>query len=136
MSRQEETEEYHQRKLFEWRSFYVRYAPELRWLHHIPNGGARGGDARSRAIRGASMKGQGVTKGVFDVFLPVQRGTYCGLYIELKRPSLRPKTDKGRGGLSSEQTAFRDFVMSQKYHAEVCYSWEEATKTILWYLIL
>src|SRR5574343_479576 len=56
--------------------------PELKWLHHIPNGGSRGNDVRSQQIRGAQLKAQGVKSGVSDVFLPVKRGQFSGLYIE------------------------------------------------------
>lgn len=97
--------------------------PELRWLHHIPNGGSRGDDARSRAIRGASLKAEGVKTGVSDLSLPVKRGLYSGLYVEMKKP----------GKLSSEsaeQKEFGAFVKSQGFGYVCVDSWQEATKNI------
>lgn len=41
--------------------------PELKWLHAIANGGARGDNEKSRAIRGGQLKAEGV-KRVFLMF--------------------------------------------------------------------
>lgn len=106
--------------------------PELRWLHAIGNGGSRGDNATSRAIRGGQMKAEGVKAGVADCFLPVRRGVWPGLYIEMKKPSVRTKS--GEGGLSVEQKEFRDFVQSQGYGWVVCYDWMEAVAIIKQYL--
>jgi hypothetical protein len=46
-------------------------APIMSRLFAIANGGARGDDARSKMIRGAQMKAEGVKKGVPDIMLPV-----------------------------------------------------------------
>ena len=35
------TEEQEQAAVIEWRDLMVRQFPELRWLHHVPNGGER-----------------------------------------------------------------------------------------------
>ena len=69
-----DSEAAHQTALFAWAALQVKRWPELRWLHHIPNGGSRGDDAKSRAIRGGQLKAQGVRTGVSDVSLPVKRG--------------------------------------------------------------
>jgi hypothetical protein len=106
--------------------------PELEWYHAIPNGGARG-DKRTAVIRGAGLKAEGVRSGVADTFLPVQRGGYPGLYIELKKPSERPKRG-GSGGLSEEQLAFKAFVRSQGYGWCVCYGWREAASVLRQYM--
>ena len=52
--------------------------PELKLLHHCPNGGKR--DRVSAAV----MKRQGVKAGVPDLHLPVPKGQYASLYIEMK----------------------------------------------------
>jgi hypothetical protein len=107
--------------------------PELKWLHHIPNGGSRGDTAKSRAIAGGQLKAEGVKAGVHDLFWPVSRRFglnphgFCGLYIEMKRPS--EKTTKA-GGLSQAQIEFGNFAHSQGYKVAVAYSWEEAAKII------
>lgn len=112
--------------------------PELQWLHAIPNGGNRGDTAKSRAIEGGRMKAEGVKPGVLDLFWPLQRynknavtgpNTYCGLYIEMKRPDLK-SVKNPLAGLSDEQKEFGQFVIDQGYRAVVCYNWQEAAKEI------
>jgi hypothetical protein len=128
------TEAAHQTALFAWAALQAKRFPELRWLHHIPNGGSRGDDARSRAIRGSQLKAQGVRVGVADVCLPVRRGGWSGLYIEMKKPSEKPKREGSKGGVSDEQAAFGTFVKSQGFGWIVCYSWEEAAEILTKYL--
>lgn len=130
-----DTEAAHQTALFCWASLHRFKYPELEWMHHIPNGGSRGGDARSAGIAGARLKAQGVKAGVADVFLPVRRGAYSGLYIEFKKPALRPKKPGTKGGCSDEQLAFRDFVTVQGFGWVVCYTWEDAVGVIERYLL-
>ena len=97
--------------------------PELKWLHHIPNGGSRGNDVRSQQIRGAQLKAQGVKSGVSDLCLPVKRGHYSGLYLEMKRPAEKPVRPTSKGGVSDEQCEFGRFVKTQGFYFSVCYSW-------------
>lgn len=108
--------------------------PELKWMHHIPNGGSRGNDVRSQQIRGAQLKAQGVKSGVSDISLPVKRGSCSGLYIEMKKPDQKLKTGRGKGGVSDEQSEFGAFVQSQGFGFVVCYSWFEARDVIIAYL--
>jgi hypothetical protein len=128
-----DTESAHQTALFAWAALHVQEYPELKWMHHIPNGGTRGADAKSRAIAGARLKAQGVKVGVPDVFLPVKRGPCSGLYIELKKPSAKPKRN-GKGGLSEEQLEFGVFVQEQGYGWAVCYGWEAAASLVVSYM--
>ena len=125
------TEAAHQTALFAWASLNVERYPELKWLHHIPNGGSRGDTAKSRAIEGGKLKAQGVKKGVLDLMLPVRRNGFCGLYIEMKKPG--QQTAKN-GGLSDEQIEFGNFVSNQGYLCKLCYSWQEAAKILEDYL--
>jgi len=129
-----DSEAAHQTALFAWAALQLKRWPELRWLHHIPNGGSRGDNAQSRAIRGGQLKAQGVRTGVSDVSLPVKRGPYSGLYIEMKKPAEKPKREGSKGGVSDEQAEFGAFVQSQGFGFVVCYSWEEAAKIIEQYL--
>lgn len=113
--------------------------PELKWLHHIPNGGSRGDNARSRAIAGGQLKAEGVKSGVFDLFWPLvcknhngefaDQVRYAGLYIEMKRPSEKHK-DYPKHGCSPTQIEFGFFAHMQGYYVTVCYTWEEAAKVI------
>ncbi len=108
--------------------------PELNWFHAIPNGGSRGDDEKTRTIRGGALKAEGVRSGVADTFLPVRRGEYSGLYIEMKKPSEKPKREGSKGGVSDEQRSFGEFVKSQGFGFVVCYSWIEAVENLTAYL--
>lgn len=99
--------------------------PELTWFHAIPNGGSRGDDEKSRAIRGGQLKAEGVKTGVSDTLLPVRRGQWSGLYIEMKKPGGKP---------SPEQIEFGEFVQSQGFGFVVCDHWEKARDIIIQYL--
>lgn len=129
-----ESEASHQVALFAWVALNVKRWPELKWLHHIPNGGSRGDDAKGRAIRGGQLKAQGVRTGVADIFLPVRRAAWSGLYIEMKKPSEKPKREGSKGGVSEDQAEFGSFVISQGFGWCVCYSWEEAKNILENYL--
>lgn len=129
-----DSEQGHQRALFAWSALHVKQWPELALLFHIPNGGSRGDSAKTRAIHGAALKADGVRPGVPDLFLPVARHGVHGLFIEMKKPSAKPKRQGSKGGLSDEQLAFRDAVHGQGYGWSVCYSWEEARDILVRYL--
>lgn len=106
----------------------------LQWLHAIPNGGSRGDTAKTRKIRGAQLKAEGVRSGVPDIFLPWPVAQWHGLYIEMKKPSLRPKSSKAKGGLSTEQIAFKEYALGLDYGFIVCYDWIEAKEAIRNYI--
>lgn len=125
-----ETEHSHQVALMAWCNLPpVKEAfPELLWFHAIGNGGSRGDTAQSRRIEGGKMKAEGVKPGVSDLSLPVRRGAWSGLYIELKKMP-------GAGvGPSKEQEEFGDFVMGQGFAFAICYGWREARDMIIAYL--
>jgi hypothetical protein len=117
-----------------------RFSPErypvpfLAWIHAIPNGGARGDSQRSNMIRGAALKAEGVRAGVADVFLPFAWGDYHGLYIEMKKPSVKPVRSTSKGGCSDDQISFRKHCDEYGYAYAVCYSWQEAVSTLKEYL--
>lgn len=93
--------------------------PELKLLHAIPNGG-------SRDIREArNLKRQGVRSGVPDLCLPVSRGVYHGLYIEMK---------VGRNKPSINQRTWISELRANGYAVSVCYGATEARQTIEKYL--
>ena len=117
------TEAQHQSSLFKWslqpeiRAVY----PQLKLLYHIPNGGKRD------PIEAKHLKDQGVKKGVPDLHLPVGKGGYHGLYIELK-------TEKGR------TTQFQNWWLAELakegYCTAVCQGWKEAAECLIRYLNL
>lgn len=94
-------------------------------LHAIHNQGH--GDA----IRGARAKAEGVRAGVPDVFLPVRKRNYAGLYVELKQQKYRTAKD---GGLKKEQIYWIDYLRNAGYRVEVAYGWREAAQHIQNYL--
>ena len=93
--------------------------PELALLHHIPNGGKRD------AIEAKHLKSEGVKSGVPDLHLPVAKGKYHGLFIELK-------TEKGRA--SEAQKWWINKLNSYGNCAIVCYGWQNAVDVLEWYL--
>ena len=113
-------EDAEQRIIFQWAAMETAARPELGLLYAIPNGG-------KRAIKTAvALKKQGVKRGVPDMCLPVSRGGYHGLYIELKR-------QKG-GTVSDEQREWIAALNSQGYKAIICHGAEEAIEQIRGYL--
>lgn len=95
--------------------------PELALLFAIPNGGHRTKRAAGK------VKAEGVKRGVPDYFLPVPRGGFHGLFVELK-------TTKGRP--TREQRQWLTDLQAQGYRAVVCRRWEPAFNTLIDYLAL
>lgn len=117
--------------------------PALEWVFAIPNGGARGDNAKSAQIRGAALVAEGVRSGVADIMVPITKRVpndpnriyfWCGLFIEMKKPDLKPKTSKSKGGLSDDQIAFKNHSWNNGYGWIVCYSWREAANALRHYL--
>lgn len=94
--------------------------PELELMHHIPNGGSR------NRIEAARLKGQGVKAGIPDVFLPVAKGGYHGLYIEMKK--------QHGGRVSPEQKDKIAKLREQGYRVEVCEGFQIAADVIEAYM--
>lgn len=114
------TESEEQITLFQWAQFRRGKYPELDLLFHVPNGGSR-----NKAEAGR-LQAEGVKAGVPDICLPVPRGRYHGLYIELKRR---------RGGrIDPAQTIWLEALMKQGYSVAICRGWEAASEVILNYL--
>lgn len=105
-----ETEE--QQKVFQWAAQAESKYPELKLLYAIPNGSYR--HKKTAGI----LKAEGVKPGVCDIHLPVARGGYHGLYIEMKR--------KQGGKVSKEQFNFMKKVTEKGYFAVVCKGAEQA----------
>lgn len=115
------TESQEQQVLFQWAAIAEAQHPELKLLHHIPNGGKR------NIVTATRLKKEGVKAGVPDVFLPVARGCFHGLYIEMK--ALKGKT-------SDNQEEWLQALEQQGYEVNVCYGWEQAKGVIERYLAL
>lgn len=107
--------------LFQWAAQMAEYKwPELDLMYHIPNGGSR------NRIEAARLKAQGVKPGIPDVFLPVPKNGYHGLYIEMKR--------QYGGALSEEQKDKIPKLRNQGYRVEVCKGFQQAADVIEAYM--
>lgn len=115
------SESVEQQTIMQWADFSSGRYPELELLYHIPNEGKR-----SKATAGR-LKAEGLKKGVPDLCLPVARGGYHGLYIELKAIGGRP---------THEQVGWIGNLRQQGYHAEICAGADRAIRVIEEYLKL
>ena len=109
-----------QAALFNWARKAREEYPEVGLLFHIANGGTR------NHVEAMHLKEQGVKAGVPDLCLPVPRGNYHALYIEMKR------ADGGR--VSDDQRVWLNALNSVGNKAVVCHGYVEARETILNYL--
>lgn len=88
-------------------------------IFHIPNGGKR------NAREAVNLKRQGVKAGVPDLFLPVAKGGYHGLFIEMKVGKNKP---------TENQIKWMSLLSEQGYAVSVCYGADKAIKAIQGYL--
>lgn len=121
------TENAHQTALFCQCNLHLDRYPELVWYHAIPNGGSRGGSVHQAMLVGAKLKASGVKAGVVDTFLPVRRGRWSGLYLELKKPGKIKQVSK-------EQKEFMSFVEKEGYAVAVFDNWIDAWNCLVQYL--
>lgn len=107
------TEHAHQVAVFMWAAQEApkEWRSALQFMFAIPNGGER-----NKAVA-ARLKAEGVKSGVPDIMLPVRKGRYAGLFIELKKP----RAGKVRGGKATlEQNAWITVLNGLGYSAHVC----------------
>jgi hypothetical protein len=106
----------------------------LRFMHAIPNAGARG-----NKVAASQLKAEGVKAGVADIFLPVPIRLpaplgmtlpvlYSGLYIELKREKGVPSD------VTDQQVEFAKFVTGQGYAWAVAFGWRQGAELIKAYI--
>ena len=108
-----------QSALMRWAELAAHQEPDLGLLFAIPNGGHR------HPSVAAALKREGVKSGVPDLFLPVVRAPFPGLFIELKAQS---------GTLSPTQKRWGDLLRAQGYAYAVAFGWEEAKDVLEGYL--
>jgi hypothetical protein len=113
-------EDFEQELVMRWADGQVDSWPELALLYAIANGGFR---SKRTA---ATLKRTGVKRGVPDLCLPVARGGFHGLYVEMKRL-------KG-GRLSPEQKHWLNELSAQGYETTCCEGHEAAIAVIKDYL--
>ena len=107
----------HQQQVIEWARMASRSAkyPMLEMLHCSLNG------VKLTKTQAVIAKSQGMLSGVPDLFLPVTRGKYHGLYIEMKH---------GSNTLTDNQKKFLQNAANVGFAVSVCYSAQEAIKRI------
>jgi hypothetical protein len=115
------TEAQEQEAVITWARCNVGKWPELQLLFHVPNGGERPGHAARAMAR------QGVSPGVPDLCLPVARGQFHSLWLELKRAD-------HSNGPSPMQTAWLERLRAEGHLAVVAYGAAEAIHAIEHYL--
>lgn len=113
------TEHGEQSCLMDWVERKLHIYPSLRWLFAIPNGGKR-----DKAVA-AALREEGVKAGVPDLCLPVPRGEYHGLFIELKVGNNQP---------TPEQREWIAALREAGYRVEVCWGMEAARDVLIEYL--
>ena len=115
------TEHDEQVALFAWADANLSKHPELALLHATPNGGMR------HIAVAAKLKAEGLRAGYPDISLPVARGRWHSLHIELKRAdrSNRP---------TPEQLLWIERLREYQNCAVVCYGAQDAINTIMSYL--
>ena len=115
-SRAYPTEHEEQVKVIAWCDLH----PLAGMIFAIPNG------SHKSLAAAAKFKREGLRSGVPDLFLPVPRGVFHGLFIEMKRV---------KGSVTSEaQQDWIEFLHSQDYAAFVCKGADEAIAVIKAYL--
>lgn len=90
-------------------------------IYHIPN------EARRSPVTAARLKAEGLRPGVPDLCIPVARGRYHSLYIEMKAPGGKP---------TEEQVGWIQRLRSEGMCAYVCYGAENAIALVGRYMAL
>lgn len=104
--------------LFQW----IRLHPKLAHIaYHVPN------ERKTSKISGFILKRLGVLSGVSDVVLPVARGGYHGMYIEMK---------SAKGRLNANQKEFLGNMTKEGYMAVCAHGFDSAKQFIEEYLDL
>ena len=114
-----DTEAGNQEMLFRWTEYQLHRYPELELLYHVPNGGKR--DAKTAT----ALKRQGVKAGVPDLHLPVARGEYNSLYIEMKA---------GKNRTTKAQDKWIEKLRQQGNKVIICHTWQQAAEELVNYL--
>ncbi len=109
-------EDIEQVKLFDW----IRSKPELEpFCFHVAN------ERKCTQMAGRLLKRKGVKPGVSDNFIAIPRGTFHGMFVELKIWPNKP---------TPLQELFINNMQSKSYYCVVAYSCEEAKLMINDYL--
>ena len=122
------TEDDEQAALFYYLDSQTGKYPDLALAYHVPNGANYGPNPKLRVIQATRMRRIGLKKGVPDVVIPIARGGYHGLYIEMKR------TKQG-SEWTEEQKWYAMALTRQGYKTELCYGATPAIKAVADYMM-
>lgn len=117
---QKKTELTEQQAVIEWCEVMSGKFPELKTIYHIPNEGKRS------KIGGGALRAAGLKAGVPDLCLPVSRGCWNALYIEMKKDRTCRCTQ--------EQIDFQTLLAHQGNFCCVAYGADDAIFAIKQYL--
>lgn len=99
----------------------------MKWLDlkgipafHVPNGGKR------NAVEAMKFKAMGVKPGIPDIFIPVAKKGFHGLFIELKRAK--------NAYLSDHQQWWMTELSKQGYAVTVCYGADQLIRFVSKYM--
>lgn len=84
----------------------------------IPNGGSR------NKLEAVKLKREGVKAGVPDLFVPVARRGFHGLFIEMKY---------GKNKTTAKQDEWLNDLNREGYLAKVCHGYREAVELLEYY---
>jgi hypothetical protein len=76
-----------------------------------------------------TLLSEGMSPGMFDLCLPLARGCYHSMYLELKRSD-------GGSGMSDAQKAWQKVLQENGHFAVCCHGYEKAKEAVEWYLSL
>ena len=117
----ESTQQIH---LIKW--FKLQYPGKI--IFSIPNALKLGSRAGNKYAMLRNLKNEGLLKGVSDLFVPIPRGNYHGLFIELKN------IGKTRCSVSEDQRWFIDEMRESGYRAEWAPGFDKAKEIITEYM--
>ncbi|RDU70392.1 VRR-NUC domain-containing protein [Helicobacter aurati] len=114
--------------IFSWAEYNLKKYPELKLLNSSLNG-----IFIKNKLASYNAKLSGMKKGYPDIFLPVARCGYHGLFIELK-VNQDKDLNISKGRLTKEQEQWLKDLNNQGYLAVVSYGYESTIKLIENYL--
>jgi len=131
------TEHGHQCAFFQWLALTGKHEiPDADLIFSVPNGGER------TPSEGAKMRAEGLRPGVPDIEWAVPAGSFHGLFVEMKRPALKPRNCPPmfspidpviNDGLTAAQKTVARRLQAMGYAVAVAYSWLEARDAIRLY---
>lgn len=114
------TEHQEQCVVIKWACYREMAFPELKLLHSSTNG------VHANSVQAVmKLKREGMKNGIPDLHLPVPKGEYVSLYIEMKVRNNKPTTD---------QLTWIEQLRLWGNRVEVCYGASEAIAVLIDYL--